>query len=880
MSLYQSHLEKSYHKRNVNRYSRQALERLTTLQLRDICYKEKLVKGIANSLDRERFIETILHFRGLNEDTLIRHYDSAGFARVEKLVEKYLGEELTTRETILNPAKLTIYQGLALEARDQYLVETSSAFLQTSNVLLVNERKELCGLFRLHATDETYQRFTLCMDRSMPVKPSGNKVYHLLYFKELESEYLYDVYQGNERLLNAPVDYYDVPLLDLELAELPVTKQILAIDFGTSNSTAGVYLGSDYEELMNPHELLNGTLLQDQINYVQFETGSQIPAEQWSPLLPSAVSVASCSSEQPVEYTFGYQALSDSQFSSIDDHFGTTFYELKRWVHSYQQKETLVDLVGNTTKVTRGAMIQAYVAYMIRHAEQQFKCRFVHLHVSSPVKMKQQFISMFQQLLPDYQIEHKEALDEGISVLYNTISNQIDQRTFLHGEEYQALIFDCGGGTTDMSSCVFKIEDSRVSYRVTIQTTFENGDVNFGGNNLTYRILQFLKIRFAAFYMKEPYLSVDQWFPSGGDDCYRYIDEYGVQAFYQQFDELYQSVEDIVPTQFQNYKNQNYDTFKRVQNNYYFLWRLAETVKQRFFEFSDTWQLAIGLPVAAEEGTEVLLSEGKGFKLSVRKNNLLDYVYQLPELRMNRNEVNSLIKGDIYGVVKKFFGDLYENQQLQEFSIIKMTGQSCKIPLFREALKEFIAGRNIEFRQRKENALMDLKLSCLSGSIRYLEACKTAMIRPKLINAVPEIPYTVSATDHHGDRIQLLLRNDKITQVSGFISKDHNVKEVRFFLRSEEQQDHTSFLYRNERSTYVPVTYEEINTHYTRYIRQDDVDNIEDEEVKFFVYANENNWGFYVLPIARSNGALFRGEEQYYAFENESWEINFFDGKK
>ncbi|MCB5954238.1 hypothetical protein [Enterococcus sp. CWB-B31] len=877
MSLYQSRLEKSYQKRNMNRYSRPALERLTTLQLRDICYKEKLVKGIANSLDRDRFIETILHFRGLNEDTLIQNYDSAGFSRVEKLVDNHLGEELSSREMILNPAKLTVYKGLSVEPRDQYIVETSAPFLQTSNVLLVNDQKQLCGIFTLRAIDDTNQTFVLCMDKSMPVTPSNNKVYHLLYFKALESEYLFDIYTGNERLLNAPVDYYDVPLLDLEIAELPVTKQILAIDFGTSNSTAGVYMGSEYEELMNAHELLNGSLQKDQINYVQFETGNQLPGE-WSSLLPSAVSVESCHPDQPISYCFGYQALSDSQFSRIDDHFGTTFYELKRWVHSYDQKEQLVDLLGNKAEVTRGSIIQAFIEYMIQHAEQQFKCRFVHLHVSSPVKMKHQFISMFQELFPAYQIDQKHALDEGISVLYNTISSQIDQRNFLHGEEYQALIFDCGGGTTDMSSCVFKIEDSRVSYRVTIQTTFENGDVNFGGNNLTYRILQFLKIRFAAFYMKEPYISVDEWFPGGADDGYRAIDEFGVQAFYQRFEALYEEVEEILPTQFCRYKNQNYDTYKRVQNNYYFLWKLAEAVKHRFYDYSDSWQLSIGASGLEQE--ELLLGELKGFKLSVRKNNLLDYVYQIPELHINRNEMNSLIKGDIYSIVKKFFEDLYENQQLQDFSIIKMTGQSCKIPLFREALKEFIAGKNIEFRQKKDNALMELKLSCLNGSIRYLEDCKTAIIRPKLINAVPEIPYTVYAADHHGETVQLLLRNDKITQVSGFISKDHNVREVRFFLRSEEQEVHTSFLYQNELTAYVPVAYQEINSSYTRYIRQDDVDNIEDEEVKFFVYANENNWGFYVLPITRLNGNLLRGEEQYFPFENESWEINFFDGMK
>jgi hypothetical protein len=37
------------------RYTRKQLTKLTTLQLRDICFKEKLVKGIANYIDREAY---------------------------------------------------------------------------------------------------------------------------------------------------------------------------------------------------------------------------------------------------------------------------------------------------------------------------------------------------------------------------------------------------------------------------------------------------------------------------------------------------------------------------------------------------------------------------------------------------------------------------------------------------------------------------------------------------------------------------------------------------------------------------------------------------------------------------------------------------------
>ena len=95
---------------------------------------------------------------------------------------------------------------------------------------------------------------------------------------------------------------------------------------------------------------------------------------------------------------------------------------------------------------------------------------------------------MFKHILPEYEIECEYALDEGLAVLYNTIAEQIETNNFLDGEEYKALVIDCGGGTTDLSTCKFRIRDGHLSYKIDIQTTYENGDTNFGGNNITYRI--------------------------------------------------------------------------------------------------------------------------------------------------------------------------------------------------------------------------------------------------------------------------------------------------------------------------------------------------------------------------------------------------------
>ena len=73
---------------------------------------------------------------------------------------------------------------------------------------------------------------------------------------------------------------------------------------------------------------------------------------------------------------------------------------------------------------------------------------------------------------------------------------------------------------------------------------------------------------------------------------------------------------------------------------------------------------------------------------------------------------------------------------------------------------------------------------------------------------------------------------------------------------------------------------EDIVAKYNRQIRQDDLDDIVDRELKFFVLADESRWGFTVVPVLREHGQLRLGPDQFFRFETEGWVTNFFDGTK
>lgn len=54
-------------------------------------------------------------------------------------------------------------------------------------------------------------------------------------------------------------------------------------------------------------------------------------------------------------------------------------------------------------------------------------------------------------------------------------------------------------------------------------------------------------------------------------------------------------------------------------------------------------------------------------------------------------------------------------------------------------------------------------------------------------------------------------------------------------------------------------------------INQHETDNIENNEVKFFVWEEEELWGFYVLAILRKEEELYIGQEKFFYFENDKW---------
>ena len=68
------------------RYQKSQLLLMTTYQLKELCRREKIIKGVINPMDKEELIQVILRYRGAEEHYLIKA--SKEFKSLEEKMRK------------------------------------------------------------------------------------------------------------------------------------------------------------------------------------------------------------------------------------------------------------------------------------------------------------------------------------------------------------------------------------------------------------------------------------------------------------------------------------------------------------------------------------------------------------------------------------------------------------------------------------------------------------------------------------------------------------------------------------------------------------------------------------------------------------------------
>ncbi len=837
------------------KYMRDELESLTTLQLREICYVEKIAVGMGYRLNRDFMIETILKYRGYENHSFINTYEKEKYDKFKNTIMDKLSI-IENDRSISIPTKISVYKDSHITEDDDIQIVNNTGNYESNGLVIDNENnvrgiinvKELNGKYYL-----TYNNKLTDND----LQEGLYKNFSICIFTEKSSRFAYEEYHNLKTDRPSKFNVIKVKITELFIRQIHYTENVLVIDFGTSNTSAGAYERGTIKEVKFSKRDKDNVKLTE--------------------ILPTVIGVTDCRNE--IEYEFGYDALKGASRNSYNTSH-SVFYGIKKWVNNYSKFEEITDKEGNHSVISRKEILKAYLLYIIEKAEIQHKCKYKKIHITSPIKQKEQFLQMYKEVLTGYEVEIDNSLDEGIAVLYNSMSNQIEKQNFINNEVYKALVIDCGGGTTDLTSCKYVIEDERITYKLDITTTYANGETNFGGNSLTFRIFQYLKVLFANYYIENSYINAESLFDTDTQGIYRFTDELGVKKIYEKLNFEYEKAEEYIPTKFKLYKYLDPNEFMKIRSNFYFLWNLAERIKLQFYQSlgrSITDFHEKGLKVDAME--KKILSE-ESFRINVLDNGVFKLKTKLPQLVISKEEVDLLIKGDIYYIIKKFIEPLYESGDLENFDLIKLTGQTCKIDIFRDALKEFIAGRFIQSTSSTDKQLRNFKLGCLEGAIKYENAHKIGKITPTIKNESPITPYQLIGYAHNGQEVELMSNLSSLVRTYGFISKSIETRLIELILKNGEGNVVHNYDFTTDFLEYVETDYEEVLREFEGKILQVDVDQILDNEIKLFTFSYGDKWGFTAVPIARKHGLLYKGGKVYYPFENDEWEVNYFDGEK
>ncbi len=806
-------------------YKKKDLEKMTLFHLREICRKEHLVVPSSWNMDREGLIRLIMKFRGRKEYRHIESAETGGLERIQKQLEQR-EIHVTNEQRIQISGTIILYRGIGINELDDYKVQLSEGIYE-GNLLLVDESFQVYTCFYIRQIGEAYYLFK---GRDVPVRPLGKHQYFILYFpNERDSEFFYDCYYGNQTMVPGYIEGIKIPLLNIEERELVKADLPLVIDFGSSNTTMGICMP---------------------------DGSTRIAMDKGSGIIPSIIGVKGVLDDK-IEYVFGHDAQNLYR-QNYQDEDVTIFYDVKRWISDSDRKESVILKNGYKYQIPRRDMLRAYLDYLLDLASQQFKCQFTNVQLLAPIRQKEKFQELFKELLSGYIVNCE--LDEGMAVLFHDISQMISQNRYERGQWYHTLLIDCGGGTTDLTSGRFRIDNNRVSYIIDLETRYENGDTNFGGNNLTYRIMQLLKVKIGAELegrkVKEPAIKE-------GDNPYRDLEE------------AYRQAEERIPTRFKEYEEQGREQYFVVKNNYYYLFEVAETIKKEFFQPEFRYELLVSTK-KPEEGKHIVFLDR--WKLSIHKDGQFIHLSQPLEIRFYLNQIEELLRPEIYQLMERFLDEKFRQGELQTYEMIKLTGQSCKSSLFTEALKQYVPGKLIQD-IKKDRDGVELKMCCLEGALSYFLNCKLGYMKMNQNYQVGSLPYEIMAYTHENKEKVLIKSLDAENHI-GYISRFRIGNQLDLYLNDSRGNRLKTYYFKYDTTKLEKTTQEEIDETYTGTVIQEETDIIAEGEMKFFVWVSKKRWGFIVLPVLREGELLYKGRETFFDFEDDTWEMNFFDGRK
>ena len=175
----------------------------------------------------------------------------------------------------------------------------------------MSEDGELCTILNLKAKQGDTERLYLTKCAEIEAHEAERKGYVLYCVEKNTSDELYRLYREEQPVVPEHLRIWRIPLIDFQVRE-PISLSLpMAIDFGSVNTTAGVYLDTAYMEKAGRMAGILA-LKENEVNYTLFDD-----SDSDSMLLPSVVGVKAVEAAD-YQLVFGRDALKLAAASYID----------------------------------------------------------------------------------------------------------------------------------------------------------------------------------------------------------------------------------------------------------------------------------------------------------------------------------------------------------------------------------------------------------------------------------------------------------------------------------------------------------------------------------------------------------------------------------
>lgn len=375
-------------------YIRSELELMSEHRLREICKKEHIVKGLSQDVGAKELIEIILKYCKTLEEFLIRQEREGGRERIEALLANVSVKPLEEAEFRVS-GKISIYEDAALDFADACKLAYDERFLNT-NALIVSGDKTVCSVLNVVAMGDEKESLFFVKDASLSGRVTDSKNYSLYLMEADTSRLVYNEYMEIQEDRESTVSryrMYRVPLMDFEILPLIRLNMPVAVDFGSTNTTAAIYADSSYYRQINAPKRRG--IKENTVCHTLFyeSAGGESFIES---MIPSVVSVMHVEKEK-IAYAFGRKALWFSNLSYTDKGF-SVFYDIKRWVGDFQKPEEVIDSKGRYRYVKRIEIIAEFIRHVLSVTRDRFKCRIEEVYITVPVKQKHSYEEMLRLL--------------------------------------------------------------------------------------------------------------------------------------------------------------------------------------------------------------------------------------------------------------------------------------------------------------------------------------------------------------------------------------------------------------------------------------------------------------------------------------------------